>query len=414
MHKNDRSSWKRSLALVWLGEAFSVLTSSVLQMGLIWHVTLTTGSAGALSLVSLAGFLPMAVLGVFAGTIVDRSSIKRLMIGADLFIAGVSCTLAFGSAAGGLPVWAVAAVVFVRALGTTLHTPAFNALTPMLAPPEMLGRLAGIQQFMQSGSYILGNAIAAVLYPMFGLTAMVALDVAGAVIASVAVAISGVETPRVHREQVDQAGAGALRGFMRDTVQGYRELRRHAGLLAMLWIGFAFSVLFSPISALFPLMTFEHFGGTTMQSAATEIVFSLGMIASSAWIGATGGFKHQGVSCVLAIALFGVTTLASGLLPASDFALFLAFTFAMGVSSPLYSSPQMALMQRKVDPDCLGRVFGLYGAVCSWAMPVGLIFSTLFADSIGVTRCFVLVGVAMIVLAALSWSIKSVRTIDQH
>ena len=126
------------------------------------------------------------------------------------------------------------------------------------------------------------------------------------------------------------------------------------------------------------------------------------MIASSAWIGATGGFKHQGVSCVLAIALFGVTTLASGLLPASDFALFLAFTFAMGVSSPLYSSPQMALMQRKVDPDCLGRVFGLYGAVCSWAMPVGLIFSTLFADSIGVTRCFVLVGGHDLVLAALS------------
>ena len=340
MHKNDRASWKRSLVLVWLGEAFSVLTSSVLQMGLIWHVTLTTGSAGALSLVSLAGFLPMAVLGVFAGIIVDRSSTKRLMIGADLFIAGVSCTLAFGSAVGGLPVRAVAAVVFVRALGTTLHTPAFNALTPMLAPPEMLGRLAGIQQFMQSGSYILGNAIAAVLYPMFGLTAMVALDVAGAVIASVAVAISGVETPRVRR--------------------------------------------------------------------------ALGMIAASAWIGATGGFKHQGVSCVLAIALFGVTTLASGLLPASAFALFLAFTFAMGVSSPLYSSPQMALMQRKVDPDCLGRVFGLYGAVCSWAMSVGLIFSTLFADSIGVTRCFVLVGAAMIVLAALSWSIKSIRTIDQH
>ena len=210
MHKNGRASWKRSLALVWLGEAFSVLTSSVLQMGLIWHVALTTGSAGALSLVSFAGFLPMAVLGVFAGTIVDRSSTKRLMIGA------------------------------------------------------------------------------------------------------------------------------------------------------------------------------------------------------------TGGFKHQGVSCVLAIVLFGVMTLASGLLPASAFALFLAFTFAMGVSSPLYSSPQMALMQRKVDPDCLGRVFGLYGAVCSWAMSVGLIFSTLFADSIGVTRCFVLVGAAMLVLAALSWSIKRIRTIDQH
>ena len=164
----------------------------------------------------------------------------------------MSCTLAFGSAAGGLPVCAVAAVVFVRALGTTLHTPAFNALTPMLAPPEMLGRLAGIQQFMQSGSYILGNAIAAVLYPMFGVTAMVALDVAGAVIASVAVAISGVETPRVHREQVDQVEPGRCAGSCGIPSRA-TELRRHAGLFAMLWIGFAFpyrSVPFPPCSRL--------------------------------------------------------------------------------------------------------------------------------------------------------------------
>ena len=89
---NPRASWKRSLAIVWIGEFFSVLTSSILQMGLIWHVTLTTGSASALSFVSLAAFLPMALLGAFAGTIVDRTSIKRLMIGADLFIAAVSLT----------------------------------------------------------------------------------------------------------------------------------------------------------------------------------------------------------------------------------------------------------------------------------------------------------------------------------
>ncbi len=158
---NPCASWKRSLAIVWIGEFFSVLTSSILQMGLIWHVTLTTGSASALSFVSLAAFLPMALLGAFAGTIVDRTSIKRLMIGADLLIAAVSLTLVFGSLRGDLSVAVVAAVLFVRALGSTLHTPAFNALTPLIAPPEVLGKLAGMLQFMQSGSYIIGNAIAA-------------------------------------------------------------------------------------------------------------------------------------------------------------------------------------------------------------------------------------------------------------
>lgn len=410
-------AWKRSLALVWIGEFFSVLTSSVLQMGLIWHVTLTTNSASALSLVSLAAFLPTALLGAFAGTIVDRSSIKRLMIGADLFIAAVSLTLAFGSSTGTLPLAAVIAVCFIRALGSTLHQPAFNALTPLIAPPEALTRLAGVLQFMQSGSYILGNAIAAVIYPAFGLTFMIALDVAGAVLASIAVAVSGIKTPKPVR-----AGAGDGRGasrvgaelstFLRDTAEGYRELKRHRGLFAMLWIGFAFSVLFSPVSALFPLMTFGHFNGSTADSAAAEIVFSLGIIAMSAVIGATGGLKNRGFSGAFAIFLFGVATLAGGLMPAGAFPLFLGCAALMGISSPLYSSPQMALMQERIAPECLGRVFGLYGAVCSWAMPVGLVFSTLFADTLGVTTCFVISGASMAALGLLTWALPSVRHID--
>ena len=343
----------------------------------------------------------MALLGAFAGTIVDRTSIKRLMIGADLFIAAVSLTLVFGSLRGDLSVAVVAAVLFVRALGSTLHTPAFNALTPLIAPPEVLGKLAGMLQFMQSGSYIIGNAIAAVVYPAFGLTFMIALDIA--------VATSGIKTPAPERhtpEENAEASHRAVRAFLLETANGYRELKRHHGLFAMLWIGFAFSVLFSPISALFPLMVFDHFGGTTTQSAIAEIAFSVGMIAASGWIGATGG-----LSCTLAIGLFGAGTLAGGLVPPSALVVFLGLTFAMGVSSPLYSAPQMALMQERVDPECMGRVFGLYGAVCSWAMPVGLVASTLFADAIGVSACFVLIGAAMVILAGITWAIPSIRKI---
>lgn len=39
-------SWKLKLACVWGGELVSVLTSSILQMGFIWHIALTTNSYG--------------------------------------------------------------------------------------------------------------------------------------------------------------------------------------------------------------------------------------------------------------------------------------------------------------------------------------------------------------------------------
>lgn len=59
----------------------------------------------------------------------------------------------------------------------------------------------------------------------------------------------------------------------------------------------------------------------------------------------------------------------AGLLGREGFALFLVASFFMGLSSPFYAGPQTALMQEKIPPEYLGRVFGLYGAIMSWAMP---------------------------------------------
>ena len=162
-------SWKLKLACVWGGELVSVLTSSILQMGFIWHITLTTNSASMLSLASLMGFLPLALLGSVAGAIVDRLPLKRVLIGADLFIAAVSAFVVLASMAGSLPVWMVIVALFFRAIGSAFHTPAFQALTPLVAPPEHLTRLAGVTQLVQSGGYILGTAAAAAIYPVWGL-----------------------------------------------------------------------------------------------------------------------------------------------------------------------------------------------------------------------------------------------------
>ena len=86
----------------------------------------------------------------------------------------------------------------------------------------------------------------------------------------------------------------------------------------------------------------------------------------------------------------------------------------MGVSSPFFSGAQTSLMQEKVRPECLGRVFGLYGAIMSWAMPVGLVFSSLFADAVGAAPWFAGAGAIMMALAAVTWLIPSIRGIERE
>ena len=69
-------------------------------------------------------------------------------------------------------------------------------------------------------------------------------------------------------------------------------------------------------------------------------------------------------------------------------------------------------MQEKIPPEYLGRVFGLYGAIMSWAMPLGLAASSLFADAVGAPAWFAGTGVAMAALAAATWAIPSIRRIE--
>ena len=139
------------------------------------------------------------------------------------------------------------------------------------------------------------------------------------------------------------------------------------------------------------------------------------MIVGSALLMATGGFKNRAYTVCFATALYGFATLIAGCAGpgAGGMQLFFVMSFLMGLSSPFYSGPQTALMQEKVPPEYLGRVFGLYGAIMSWAMPLGLAFSSLFADAVGAPAWFFGAGVAMVLLAIVTWAIPAIRHIEK-
>lgn len=364
-------SWQFKLCFVWGGELVSTLTSSILQMGLIWHLALTTGSSSLLSLASLAGFLPIALFGILAGAVVDRLPLKRVLIGADLFIAAVGAALAIASLAGSLPAWLILITLFLRAVGTSFYTPASQSLTPHLAPPEHLVRLSGVTQAIQSGGYILGAALAAVIYPVAGITAMIVLDVLGALFASLAILAAQIDAGSLDEADRSLSFSNKVRELFSEISDGYKLIRGYRGLFALLWCGFVFAFAFSPLAALFPIMTLGHFGGSTGDAALVEILFSAGMLAGSGILAVTGGFRNRSFTMVAAIAGFGIAAIVSGSLGPSLFAAFLPVSFLMGACSPLYAGTQTALMQEQIPSEYLGRVFGLYGTIMAWAMPMG-------------------------------------------
>lgn len=375
-------------------------------MALIWRLTAISGSAAVLSAASAAAFLPNALLGITAGALVDRMNRKTAMIAADLFIAAVSLVLVFASAGGGPSTGLILAVLAVRSIGTAFHTPAISAAAPLIVPQDSLTKCAGYTQSLQTIGYIAGTAAAGILYPVWSISAMVALDVIGALAASLAAAAIKIPDPE------NKSRAHVKANIFREMKDGYNALKNEKGLFALLWTAAVFMILYSPVNALFPLMSLGHFRGTTVHASIAEIAFSLGMLGGGMIIGAFGGFKKSGFGIALSIAMMGIPIFISGLLPPGGFAAFAVCCAVMGLSVPFYNAPVTALMQKKIAPEYLGRVFGLYGSVASLAMPAGLALSGLFADALGTARWFSLTGVLCTLLAAASYLIRPIRCID--
>lgn len=81
------NNWKKKFIIIWSGQLFSILSSSIAQFSIVLWISLKTGSAEVLSFAMIAALLPQALLGAFAGVYVDRWNRKWTVIGADSFVA---------------------------------------------------------------------------------------------------------------------------------------------------------------------------------------------------------------------------------------------------------------------------------------------------------------------------------------
>ena len=398
--------WKQKFFTIYAGQAVSLITSAILQMAIIFYITEKTGSAMVLSIASLIGFLPYAVLGPTIGVLVDRYNRKAIMIIADLIIAIVGAVLAFIALYIEIPIWMIMVVLFIRSVGTAFHSPALSAVTPLIVPESQLTKCAGYSQSLQSISYIISPAAAAFLYSIWELNMIIGIDIFGAIVASTTLAF--IKIPKLDAEKQELNPS-----FIKDMKDGFYILKENKGLFTLLLMGTLYMFVYMPINALYPLISMEYFKGTPMHVSITEIAYASGMLIGGMILGLFGSYKKRIILITASIFMMGASLTISGLLPPSDFVIFALCCAIMGFSVPFYSGVQTALFQEKIKPEYLGRVFSLTGSIMSLAMPVGLILSGLFADRIGVNNWFLISGILIIGIAMICPFIPVIKGLDE-
>lgn len=398
-------TWKRQFAVLWLGQAVSILTSSISQYALIWDLTARTGSAAVLSLAAMAALLPQGVFSLFTGAVADRFDRRKIMALADGAIGLVSLALVGAwLLLGELPIPVIMFTLALRSVGSAFHSPCLQAVTPLIVPREMLSRCAGWSQGVQTLSLLLSPALAAVLFAAVPLSLIITLDALGA-----AFAIGFLLLARLPELRTGEREPFRL---LDDCRAGYALLRSKGWLWQLCLICGIFSVAVVPVSSLFPLMCMSYFGGTALSASVVETAYSLGMLAGSLLLGLWGGTRNRMTAMTAALFCMGGCLLAVGWLSPAAFVAFAGLALGMGLSSPFFNSMFTALIQEKVEDRYLGRVLGLTSAVMTLAGPVGLAATALFAERIGLARWFALSGCLTALCGVLCLALPAVRRCD--
>ena len=93
-------NWKGTIALIWSGQAASILATCAATFAALWYITTTENSALLLAAAGVAALLPTALLSPFGGVIADRFNRKYVMIAADGIAGAFSLVLALLMLAG--------------------------------------------------------------------------------------------------------------------------------------------------------------------------------------------------------------------------------------------------------------------------------------------------------------------------
>ena len=385
--------WKKKVAVFLVGQTITTFGSLLVQYALLWHLTLTTKSGVVLALAAVFGFLPQAIVSIFAGVWADRVNRKVMIIVSDSTIALATLVLAFFMLSGVDDLWLVFLVMAVRSVGAGIQMPAISALIPQIVPNDKLMRVNGINSSVQSSLLIIGPVAAAGIYSTVSLAAILFVDVVTAVIGLSLLATIAVPT-------LSRAASNDKPSYFTDLKEGLNYIFSHD---LVRWVMVIYSIVFLLVVApsnLSPLMLVRTFGSDVWLLTILELSFGIGMVAGGALMAIFASKVDRLGTMVGTSILFGVLAVVMGF--TTNLILFYSLFFLIGLAVPAFSTSSMTLLQETVEPERQGRVFGFVGIVMAVAMPVGMAVLGPLADIVSVEILLIATGAITVLIAVVA------------
>lgn len=372
---------------LWVGSTLSGLGGQLTIVAVMLHVYDLTGDTFAVSMVAVAGLVPMIIAGLYGGMLADAFDrrIVGLLAASITFVS--TLLLAILASAHLETVWSLYLLSVVNSAANSIVMTTRSAIVPRLIPRELLPAAAALGGITVGIMVMGGPALAGVLVAFAGYAWTYSIDVL-----LMSTLFLGMWTlPSIKPEGV------IVRPGLESLRDGARFLRR-APNIRLQYILDIIAMTFGHPIALFPAVGAVLLGGGAITTGVLTASIAAGAFLSSLFSGPIGRVRHHGIGIQRSIQVFGIATILFGLvLLAGQFGWFappvadethanfvliglamvtLAVTGAADNVSAIYRS---TMMQAAVPDAIRGRLQGIFTVVVTGGPRLGALYAGTFA-----------------------------------
>jgi len=344
-----------------------------------------TGSGKWVSALLIADFLPIILIGLLLGPLVDRLSRRRLLIASDLSRVLVFAALPFaGSAA------AIVVLAALSGIATGFFRPAVYAGMPNLVSDEDLPNANSLLQAAENLTWMIGPVLGGVLIAAQGPDLAYWLN-------AVSFLLSAALLVRIPAQRL-QAGTIESRGHWQDLGDGFRLVLRSRTLFAVLvvWnIVFLGNAAVNVGEVVLAKVSLDAGNvGFGLLVGTSGLGLTIGSIAAASLLDRFG--TRVGYAC--SIALMGIGFGAAAVAPTLAVAMVGVVVGSLGNGVAVVCN---ALLVQRGAPDALrGRVFTVIMSSNYTAFGLGMVAAGLLVDEFGARWLWGGASVAFLVGAA--------------
>jgi MFS family permease len=358
-----------------------------------------TRSTAAVGIVGLCALVPLVVMGLYGGTLVDHFDrrVVGLVAQSVAFVASIGCALQ--AWLGNTHVWLLYALVGLWNGAFAVTSPARTSIYPRILERELLPAANALSVFAMNASMTVGPLLAGVLVDWGGFKAAYTAD---AVITTAA--LWGLARLPALPPEPTADGAAPTRPGLRSVLDGFAFLATRPNVRMTFLADIAAMLLAQP-RVLFPAAGAVIFGGGAKTVGALSSAAAVGGILAMFFSGRLGQVRRQGLAILVsivgwgaAISGFGVAMLAAGDVLSRGAALWVGLVaMAVAGGSDSVSAVFRTTILQAATPDHLrGRLQGVFIVVVAGGPRLGELAGGFLASGIGEAMTAVVGGIACI------------------